>query len=108
MDDAWLERCRKRMDKINSLPRPLRELVDEEGWTIVDAFLCVGLRIPDHIRILIRATRRGDPDLTRQFASFGISKAKHVAHLTRSILAGSHQGWTEAPGTSGPLRSNVK
>ncbi len=108
MDEAWLKRCRKRMERINALPRPLRELVDDEGWTVVDAFLCIGLRVPDHIRALIKATRENAPNLERQFASFGVTKANHITHLIKSIRAESHQGWTEAPDDSGPLRSNVK
>ena len=43
------ERCAKRMNRIDKLPAPLRELVHEYGLSIVTAFTDAGMY--DHKRI---------------------------------------------------------
>lgn len=55
----YLARARERMSKIDSLSPDLRMLVHEEGWTVVDAFLRLGVTKAKHIRHLIQTVRNG-------------------------------------------------
>lgn len=47
------------MEEIDNLPKPIRELIHEEGYTIVNAFLACGVKNHKHIRHLINTVRDG-------------------------------------------------
>lgn len=52
----------ERMNRIDALPADIRELIHEEGYTVVDAFLSLGVKKASQIRHLILAVRRGSTD----------------------------------------------
>jgi hypothetical protein len=54
------------MDRIDSLPKEIRELIHEYGYTVVDAFLNQKVTKASAIRHLIQAVMRGSLD-----ASYG-------------------------------------
>ena len=58
-DEAYLKRVRARMDTFDRLPREMRDLINEEGYSIVAQFLSCGVRKPNQIRHLIRVVREG-------------------------------------------------
>lgn len=47
------QRRRARMEKIDAQPQAIRELVHSYGWNVVNAFLTLGLKKPNHIRHLV-------------------------------------------------------
>ena len=50
----WVQSKReKRMQRIDDLPRELRDLVNSYGFSVVDAFLAVGVSKPNQIKHLV-------------------------------------------------------
>lgn len=54
-----IDKRRRRFEQIDSLTPDMRELVNDEGWTIVDNFMRCGVRKPNQIRHLINLVRDG-------------------------------------------------
>lgn len=53
-EEARAERNRvKRMQDIDALPAPMRALVHDYGWCVVNSFLECGVTTPKHIRHLV-------------------------------------------------------
>jgi hypothetical protein len=57
--EDYLKRARDRMKQIDGLTPELRQLVHEEGWTVVNAFMLLGVKKAKHIRHLIQTVRNG-------------------------------------------------
>jgi len=57
--EDYLLRCRARMREIDALSPDIREIVHEEGWTIVKAFLDLGIKKAPQIKHLISTVRDG-------------------------------------------------
>lgn len=50
----WVdEKRRKRFDAIDSMPKELRDVVNEYSMNVVRAFLDIGVKKPKHIRHLV-------------------------------------------------------
>lgn len=56
----------KRMDRIDSMPKDMRELVHEHGLTVVDAFLACGVTKARHMRHLIKTIKQGGYEIGRR------------------------------------------
>lgn len=54
---AFHERAVKRMNRIDEMPKEMRECVHEFGLTIVDAMLACGVKEARHIRHLVNTVR---------------------------------------------------
>lgn len=54
------ERAAKRMARVDSMPRELREVVYEYGLEIVQEFLNCGVKVPSRIKHLIDTVRHAD------------------------------------------------
>jgi hypothetical protein len=53
-EQSWVdEKRRNRMAQIDSLPFPLRELVHEYGFSVVKAFVDLGVTKPAHVKHLV-------------------------------------------------------
>jgi hypothetical protein len=70
----YLARAKKRMSDIDALAPDIREIVHEEGWSVVHAFLNLGIRQARHIRHLIAAVRRG----SAEYGNVGKPRAKRA------------------------------
>jgi hypothetical protein len=46
-----------RMQRFDTLPKPIRDAMNEYGQTIVDAFLQAGVTNPRHIRHIVETVR---------------------------------------------------
>jgi hypothetical protein len=53
------DKRRRRFDQIDMLPPDMRDLVNDEGWTIVDNFMQCGVKKSAQIRHLIKMVRDG-------------------------------------------------
>lgn len=60
--DEHAERRRARMKAIDALPADIRTIVHEEGWTVVNQFLMCGVTKAKVIKHLIRTVRDGSFD----------------------------------------------
>jgi hypothetical protein len=58
-NEEYLARARERMRQIDSLSPDVRQLVHEHGWTVVNAFLKLGVTKAKHIRHLIQTVKNG-------------------------------------------------
>jgi hypothetical protein len=63
MDEMGLDRVRKRMSKIDAMPKDIRELVHEHGLTMVQAFMDCGVTKAKHIKHLITTVQRGSYEI---------------------------------------------
>lgn len=52
-----------RMSRVDAMPADVRAIVHEEGLTIVDAFLAVGVTKAKHMRHLISTIRQGSVEI---------------------------------------------
>lgn len=71
MGDLHHEKIVARMARIDALPPAIRELIHEEGLSIVQSFLDVGVKKPEHIRHLIMRVRSGSVDIGTGAGGFG-------------------------------------
>lgn len=53
------EKRHRRFEQIDALPPDMRQLVNDEGWTIVDNFMRCGVQKAAQIRHLIKMVRDG-------------------------------------------------
>lgn len=56
------ERVVARMDRMDALPKEIRELIHEYGYTVIDAFLNQKITKASAIKHLINAVNRGSMD----------------------------------------------
>lgn len=63
MTDKYHERRMARMDMVDSMTAPLRNLVHEHGLTVVKAFLDLGVSNPRHIQHLITTVQKGSVEI---------------------------------------------
>ena len=89
--EQYLRRIKARMDRYDSLPGPLRELVGEWGYSIIDACLGVGLKRPHHISKVIRLVHSGDLVGAHNFMASLAMKERHRNHVVQQVLAGSQE-----------------
>ena len=57
--EEYLRRVKTRMDRIDAMPKDVREIVHEHGLTVVDALLAAGVTKGRVMRHLISVIRQG-------------------------------------------------
>lgn len=57
--EEYLRRIKIRMDRIDALPKEVREVIHEHGLTVVDALLAAGVTKARTMRHLISTIRQG-------------------------------------------------
>ena len=60
--DHIQQKAQARMNRIDALPKDVRELVHEYGYSVIDAFLCQGVTKASAIKHLIQRVKTGSID----------------------------------------------
>ena len=75
--DAFVTAKRqKRMAEIDRLPAATRELVHDYGWSVVNAFLSIGVTKPKHIKHLVETVLDEFSPTRGAFSSQGVRSAE--------------------------------
>ena len=69
--DTSRQKSVARMAKIDAMPKEIRELIHEEGLTVIQGFLDHGVKKAYAIRHLISLSRRGSIDVGTGVGGFG-------------------------------------